>query len=276
MTNDIKKHSTPKIGIAFILVIIMQYFVVPFFVYSAFVVDNNLSQKYTYFHTIISYTIIILSIIIFGDRGLDVFQDYFSLGIIALSCFLRASLGGSDEIIYKSILAFLGVLLTIYMIHHRQSIKLPRLKSVFIGLLCSIITVLVLSSIHLLLVSNPGTIPPDSILMQYIANMSIFHLSFITVIEEAYFRGLVVGFLVMDGYKEDFALFVQGILFWTIHYAKLNDPVLVFVLLPLFILVSALMIKKFRTLYTTIILHTLNNVFGGILVTVFSRWLSHL
>jgi membrane protease YdiL (CAAX protease family) len=276
MTGNAIKRSNSRLGISIIAWIIVQYFVAPFFVYKIFSPDNSIYQSFTNIQLVLSYTIIVISIIIHGDNGLDVFQDYFSLGMIVLSCFLLASFGFWDQIIFKIPFVLLGTSLFGYMFNNRHSLKTPSLKSVFFGLSWSIGTVAAMSFVHLLLVSDTGTIPPNSLVMQYIANMSMYHFTIFTVVEEAYFRGLVFGFLVMDGFNEDFALLVQGILFWSIHYTKLNNGVLVFILLPVFIFSSALMIKKFKTLYATIIMHTLNNVFGGILVTVFAGWLSHL
>ena len=66
---------------------------------------------------------------------------------------------------------------------------------------------------------NRGILPTD--LTSYIINSSLFQLSFITVIEEAYFRGLLFGFLVMIGFKENVALIVQALLFLGVHYLKI-------------------------------------------------------
>jgi membrane protease YdiL (CAAX protease family) len=96
----------------------------------------------------------------------------------------------------------------------------------------------------------------------------MYQLSFVTVIEEALFRGLLFGLLLMNGYKENTALFIQSVLFCGIHYLKLNDPILFFILLPLFTLSVSLIVKKYKMLYLSIMVHTFNNVFGGLIVAL--------
>ena len=47
------------------------------------------------------------------------------------------------------------------------------------------------------------------------------------MIEEAYFRGLLYGFLVMNGVKENSALWIQAILFCLNHYLDImQNPIL--------------------------------------------------
>jgi len=265
-TNNAQKKPSPKIGMAFIFLIILQSYLLPLIAVASGT-DYNKYTNYAYLYTISSYTIVVLSIIIFHTNGLDVFQDHFSLWIIVLTCFFRASLGGYNEVTYKGVLIFLGLVLSNYIIAHRKSIKIPSLKSVFIGLLWSLGTIVAIALLRLLLDPNPETFPSN--LSAYIINVSVFQLSFVTVIEEAYFRGLLFGFLVMYGYKENTALFIQAVLFWGIHYMKIADPIYFFLLVPLFTLSATLIIKKYKMLYLSIMMHTLNNVFEGILVAIF-------
>jgi hypothetical protein len=261
-----QKHSKSKTGIALIVLIILQSYLVPLIAIASGT-DYNKYINYSYLYVISSYTTIVLSIIIFHDKGLDVFQDHFSLWIIVLTCFFRAGLGGDNEIIYKGMLIFLGLVLSNYIIANRKSIKIPSLKSVFIGLLWSIGTVITVALLRIILSPNHGTLPSN--LPAYIINLSVYELSFATVIEEAYFRGLLFGLLVMNGYKENTALLVQGVLFWGIHYMRIADPIYLFILLPLFTLSVTLITKKYKMLYLSITMHTLNNVFAGILVHIF-------
>jgi hypothetical protein len=262
IVNNVKK-SGQVLGIVFSALVILQFCLAPLI---PIVFDINKYVNYPYFHATISYTTIVLSIIFFGNSGLEVFQDHFSLGIIALTCFLRVGLGGSNEIVYKGITAFLGLVLLNYIITNRKRIKIPSLKTVIIGLVWAIGTVMTGAFLRIFMDSNHGTLPLN--LGSYVINMFIFQITDVTVIEEAYFRGLLFGFLVMNGYKENAALFIQGILFWIIHFMKIGDPILFFILLPIFTLSTTLIIKKYKMLYLSILIHTFNNVFGGILVAI--------
>lgn len=267
--SDHKKHVNPKMGIVFIILIILHSYIAPLI---SLVPESDYSKytNYAYLSTISAYAIIVLSIIIFGTNDLYVFQDHFSLWTIVLTCFLRASLGGKNEAIYKLFLVFLGLALLKYIIVNQKSIKTPSLKSVFIGLLWSIAVVVVAALLGVILDPVHGSLPSSwSILLTYIINTFVFQLSFVSVIEEAYFRGLIFGFLVMNGYKENTALFIQAILFWGIHYLKIVNPVHFFVVIPVLTLGVTLIIKKYKMLYLSIMLHTINNVFGAILVAIF-------
>jgi len=264
--KDIKKNSGSKIGMIFIVLILLQYYLFPVLTSAWILNDAKLVNNIFYFHTIISYVIIVFSLIVFREFELDMFRDYFSLGIIVATCFLRAGLGGSDETVFKALLILIGIILTNYIIVNRKSIIVPDMKSVFIGVLWSVGVTVVLSLLRVLLDPGHRTLPAN--ILAYIINISVFQLSFVTIIEEAYFRGLLFGFLLMSGYKENTALFIQAILFWGIHYVRFGDPVLFWVIIPIYTLSATLVIKKYKMLYLTIMMHTIYNVFGGILVAL--------
>jgi membrane protease YdiL (CAAX protease family) len=264
-TDNVKLIPNPRIGMIFAVIIIVHSYLIPFISLISGG-DINKYTNYVYLSTLISYTIIVLSIIVFHGNGLEVFQDHFSLWIIVLTCFFRASLGGTNEIIYKYILILLGVVLSVFIVANRKRIKVPNLKSVLIGLIWSVSAVTAAALFSVVLLSNHGTLPSN--LLSYIITQFEVQLSFVTVIEEAYFRGLLFGFLVMNGFSENKALLIQALLFWGTHFMDSADLRLFFVVIPLLILIETLIIKKYKMLYLTIMLHTLNNVFGGILVAI--------
>lgn len=259
----INKQKYHKLSIVFIVVVILQSYLVPLITLASGA-DYGKYVNYLYIHIISSYTIIVLCLIVFGNE-LEVFQDYFSLGIIALTCFLRASLGGDNEPLYRGILMFLGLIIFFYIIINRKSLKIPTLKSVFIGLFLSVGITIVLSLIRLLLDPKISTLPSN--LVSYIFDAFLYHLSFVTI-EEAYFRGILFSFLAINNFKESSALILQGALFIGVHYMKINDPILFFILLPLFTLTVTLIIKKYKMLYLSIMVHTVNNVFGALLIAL--------
>jgi len=269
----VEKRVNPKIGIAFIILIILQFYLLPLM---PLVVGTDINKyaAYTYFYAMSSYTMIVLGIMIFQANGIVLFQDHFTLWIIVLSCFLRTNLGGDHKLIYSNYFSFLGVILSIYILANRKNIKFPNLKLIFIGLLWSVGTVIIIALLYTLSNSVYSKSLPLN-LFTIVINTFVFQLSFVTVIEEACFRGLIVGFMIMNGYKENTALFIQAILFWGIHYMDIiANPALFFIIVPLFTLSATLIIKKYKMLYLSIIMHTLFNVCTSILVTVLHRYLS--
>jgi Type II CAAX prenyl endopeptidase Rce1-like len=263
-TSTKSRNTYPRLSLVFIALIILQSFLVPLITLASGE-DYSKYVTYQYFYVVSSYTIIVLSIIIFGNE-LEVFRDYFSLGTIIFTCFVRASLGGINESFYHGVLVVLGLILFFYTVINWKSIKVPSLKSVFIGLCWSVGITIILSLIRLGLDPTISILPSN--LVSYIFGMLIYHLSFVTVIEEAYFRGILFSLLVANNVKENSAFLVQGILFFGIHYMKIADPILFFVLLPLFTLSVTLIIKKYKMLYLSIMMHTVNNVFGALLVAL--------
>ena len=266
-SHDAKKHLYARIGVAFIVLISLQFYLLPLV---PLVSGNDFSKyaAYTYIYVMISYTLIVTGIMIFHNNGVRLFSDFLTLMIILLSLFFRSSLGGDHELFYRAYLFVLGIILCLFMITKRGSIKLPKLKSILSGIIWAVVTVLVLASIRALLDPAQGTLPES--LSSYIFNMILFQLSFVAVIEEACFRGLLFGFMVMQGTNEKLALPIQGVLFWGIHYMKIGDPVLFFLIIPLYTLSATLLIKKFRMIALSILMHMLNNVFAGVLVALLS------
>ncbi len=267
-TNNAKKHLNPKMGIVLIVLIILQFYL-SLFIFSAMGMDY---VNILYLQAIISYTMIVSSLIFFNPNALELFRDHFTLWTIVISCFLPIVFGG-ERMIYKGILIILGVILATYIVLNRKSIKFPGLKSIFIGLGWSVIAVLIIAVIYALL-DQTYTKPFPSNLSSIIVNAFINQLSFTSVPEEACFRGLIFSFMVMNGYKEDKAFVIQAILFWGIHFgAIITNPTLFFIIIPLSTLFMTLIIKKYKMLYLSIIMHTFINVFTTVLVNVINRYL---
>jgi hypothetical protein len=263
-SSNLSQTSTnPKIGLRFIFFIVLLFYFVPLLA-SAAGADSARFTDYLYLYTTISYTVIVVSIIIFSERGLEVFQDHFSLWVIVVGCFLAAGQGREHDAVYKIFLILLGFRLSFHIMENRNSIKIPDLKPTFVSLLWSVVTIVIIAL--LLFVLNPvrESLPPN--LSTVILNTFFYQVSFVTVIEEACFRGLLFSFLLMNGYQEDRALLIQGILFWGVHYQKISaSPAVFFVAVPILTLSTSLIIKKYKMLYLSVIVHTLVNILGPIL-----------
>jgi len=261
-----KKQTAPRIGAIFIFLIVLFFYFVPKLA-SAAGMDTSRFTDYLYLYTISSYTLIVLGVIIFQGKGLEVIQDHFSLWIIVLVCLLAASQGGKQDTVYKVFLVLLALRLSIHILVNRKDINLPDIKSAFIGLLWSVVTIAIIVLFLYFLDPIRRSLPPD--LSVYLLSAFVDQVSFVTVIEEACFRGLLFTLLVMNGYQEDRALIIQAILFWGVHYMKIGaDPASFFIALPILTLSTTLIIKEYKLLYLSVMLHTLVNVFGPVLVAI--------
>jgi membrane protease YdiL (CAAX protease family) len=122
------------------------------------------------------------------------------------------------------------------------------------------------------LLDNVSSKPLPPNLTTIIVNTFLYNISFITIIEEACFRGLLVGFIIMSGYKENAAFVFQAILFWIGHYMVISNPVTFFISIPLLTLSTTLIMKKYKIVFLPIIVHTFVNIFTSIFVVVLQQY----
>jgi hypothetical protein len=104
-----------KKGYIFIFLIVLLFYATPLLA-SAAATDASEYTDYLYLYTVISYSIIVLGILLFHGIGLDVLRDHLSLWIIVAGCLLAASQGGKHDTLYKIFLVVLGVRLAVYNI----------------------------------------------------------------------------------------------------------------------------------------------------------------
>lgn len=265
--NKATKSPNPRLGIVFIVLVTLDSLITPLLSLLAGS-DEAKYANYIYVHTIIAYTIIVISILIFHKYGLDVFQDHFSLWLIVFTCFFRPRTGGPGEHVFRAAMDILGLVLSGYIIANRKRIKIPNWKSILIGVSWSVGTVIVGTVVHVLESPSHATLPPYLTLVIFYT--SVYQLSFTTVIEEAYCRGLLYGFLVMNGVKENTALWIQAIFFCLNHYFDIiqNPLLFIFGVVPIVAISTTLIIKKYKMLYQSIMIHTLMNVFVPILILI--------
>ncbi|MCE9646581.1 MAG: CPBP family intramembrane metalloprotease [Chloroflexi bacterium] len=265
--NKIGYYSNSKTGIAIIILIMLQFCFLQFILLAV----GMDSVDALYWETISSYIIIVSSVILFNSSVLEIFRDQFTLWIIVISCFLPIGYGG-ERIIYKSILMILGIILAVYILANRKNIKIPSLKSLLIGVGLSFGALFVIALVYALF-DQTFTGPLPSNIWNVAFNVFTSQLTFTSVIEEACFRGLIFSFIVAAGSREDKAFIVQALLFWVIHVGYVaTKPVLFFVIVPLSTLFLTLIVRKYRMLYLSIMMHTLINVFTTILVAVINSY----
>lgn len=265
----ISKKTRPGIGRVIIALIITQSFLAP--IISIWSLNGrNENIVFINLHSVIAYTTIVLCILFFPRKSLGVFYDRFSLSLIALACIVRPLFFSGNGLIYDIVMASLGIALFFFIKSSQKKIEIPNLKSVLIGLMWSLSTVLAVSIIRVFSNSGPtpGSFPSN--LATFIFNSTLSGLTF-SVLEEAYFRGLLFSLLVMNGWGEDKALFAQGLLFWGSHYLDIGDPIFFFVMIPLITISITLIIRKYKMLYMSIMVHLIINIFLSIFVTILSK-----
>jgi len=268
IATDTKGHVSPRLGYVFIVLILLQFYGGPF-IDSVAGADND---TFWYRHAVSGYSIIVLSIMIFTPKRLELFRDHFSLWAIVMGSLLTATFAGRNAAVCQSILLLLSIVLAIYIIVTRRGIKLPDLKSTLMGLLWSASAVVAIAMIYALFDETYNKSFPSNTVFLLFANF-VSQFSYVTVLEEACFRGLLFSFMVMNGFKENSAFLGQALLFWGIHSVDNTNPALFFLIIPLGTLAFTLIAKRYKLLYLSIIMHTFLNVFTTALVTVINRYL---
>lgn len=257
-----KKKPKIKLGNKFVFLIVLYVYLIPITL-GLLGVDK---ANFRYFIAVSSFLLAVTSIIFLGPHQLETFRDHFSLWVIVFACFFLAIFAGDNKLIYKILFIILGVTLSIYTIINRKEIKIPDLNSFFIGLFSSIGAVAVIVLISTALAANFFANYPIYYSVPVIVKVFLSEFSLVSVTEEVLFRGLIFNLLVMNGSKENKALFIQAILFWGIHYADITNPVQFFILIPLGTIFMTLIIKKYRMLYLSVMMHTFLNVFPTLIV----------
>lgn len=267
-----QQHTNLKIGIAFLILICVQFGAFPWMSRMLLSSANyNNYANYVYFRLISIYAMILVGIYVFRVKGSGIFLDHFSLWLILLSSLLRVTRTGNNESLYELCMTSLGIILFIYILINRKNLAIPSPKLILIGILWAIGTALVLALITLLF--DPPAVSIPSNLSNTLPIFFVYNLSEIVIIEEVCFRGLFVGSMLMMGYKENTAFIVQAILFWVMHYARIGNPVSFFVIVPLLTFVTSMLMKKYRMLFLPILVHLFVNTFMSIIVAILSgRW----
>lgn len=251
--------ENPKIGYLFILMIVFLSYI------SVFLTAGNSPQvdlvNYSYFYLVSSYLIIAFGMIFFRRHGLRMLSDRYFIWLLIITCFLRPNIGGGHDLAYRWFFIFLGLAFSFYAIKNKAALYIPDKKIVVVGLFWSIGTVLIIVLVQLLLSSNRITAVPSS-LLNYVVNAFFYETSSVVIVEEVFFRGLIIGCMLINGYSENTALFVQAILFWGVHYMyAATNPLWLFTGIPLLTLSTTLIMKKHKTIFLPILVHTFLNVF---------------
>ena len=207
------------------------------------------------------YITVIFSIIFYRDFNL-LHLDKIALWMITASCFIRVGYNTNTETIYRLFFMLLGSVLVVFLVKNRINTRIPKLKHFFISLTWGmgtvLLVVLLLSDFPIKGYYNHST--------EWLFSTLMLNFSFVTIIEEAVFRGLLVGLLVIKGVKKDTAFIIQGILFWAVHYWSASNLILFFVALPIITLSTTLIVRKYKMLSLSIIIHTLVNILPHYLV----------
>ncbi len=105
--------------------------------------------------------------------------------------------------------------------------------------------------------------PSNNILFETIRKI-IFELSYVTILEEIIFRGLIWGFLIQAGWSENKVLWVQAVLFWILHFTK--TPITFIITIPLITVLFSMLTKYSKQVFPSVLAHTAINAMTPIIL----------
>ncbi len=221
--------------------------------------SNNLKLNILYIHKVVLYTVIVFSIVFYDKYGKDFHLDNISLWMLTMSCFIHIKYKTQNEMVYQTWLSFLGIILIFFIVKNRKKIKKTNLSTFLMGFLWGVGLAVIVTIVAI-------SLPENNPIKAYRHNFAtplfttiFLNLSFVTILEEVIYRGILVGLLTIKGYKENTAFIIQGVLFWAVHYQKNPSTTIFFFAIPIITLILTLIVRKHKTLSLSITAHTLVN-----------------
>jgi membrane protease YdiL (CAAX protease family) len=197
------------------------------------------------------------------NERLDNFNvDRYSILTLILFSFLWLTLGLSFMIIIGLALSSVVIVL----IAKRPQIQRTNRNWTLAGILGSILLIIVIITFELLLRGN-WSVPrllQNNLIVTVVINIAK-QLVFISLPEELLFRGFIWGYLRSKGLKEINIAWIQGAVFWLMHFSRLVTPFSFFVIVPIQTLISSLLTLRSKQVFPAVISHTIFNTLGTIL-----------
>jgi len=218
---------------------------------------NYNSSIFLYYLVIITYLCVIFLLWSENDRLEEYNLDRLSITTLIIFAFLRYNLTFVGEIYYKIVVFTLGLVIALLFIFNFH--KIPRTKPVWI--MIGILSCLLVIPFAYINAYNPAMKPVALSLKKYfwqgVGLSTLYGLSFVSIYEEIIFRGILFGWLRKLKWADKTIIFVQAFLFWLLHFWQASaKPFDYFILLPLFILATSLLLYYSKQVFSSILLHT--------------------
>jgi membrane protease YdiL (CAAX protease family) len=265
-----KKFILPILLLIYIGIIVILNYIYP--IINAFIHINYNPFLFDYFLIIVSY-LCVVALIWIENKNLEEFHiDRLSLVILIIFAFIRINYNVPYEIYFKVAIFILGSVLAILFIVNFRRIPQTKPRWILIGVL-SCLLVIPFAYIDSL---NPVIKPDSAILTQsFIWNATLSAqgvLSFVSPYEELIYRSILWGQLRKWGWTNKKILLVQAILFWLVHFWEaFSNPFTFFILLPITILVTSLLVYYSKQIFPSILFHTACDALVVMIVRFFMR-----
>jgi len=246
---------------------VIEFFVVPII---PMVTKSGyaLSPYFAYIHVILSYLVITSIIAIEWNSLREFYIDRTTLWLLIISCFVRTRLGFVNEMSYLLPIMLLGLVNFLLVMRYRLGIPQTDKKAILQSIVLASIALAIVTIVESFQADNWITPIYSANIVLNLVRQLIFQLSFVILLEEIVFRGLLTGYLIRIGFKETTAFTIQAILFWLTHYARAGNLTTFLFSIPVLTLFSTLAVQRFKQLFPAIIIHTFTNVLMSLLINL--------
>lgn len=187
--------------------------------------------------------------------------DKFTIVTLIISLLLRPKLGVSGEIFYSGLVRIYGLVIIICLLVKRPPLIKTNIRWSLAGIFIGIVFIVIIALLELYL-------RPKWLILDPLKN-SIAPIVFGTIFrefsngvpqEEILFRGFLWGYLKRNDWEERKAIWLQGLLFWLIHFNRIfTQPFTFFLVIPLLTFILSKLTSRTKQLFPSIIVHTLVN-----------------
>jgi membrane protease YdiL (CAAX protease family) len=255
-----------KLGISLLLLDLIVWLV------SEIVTLSNAASPYIgYTYVATNYVIIAVLVWIERENLGDFHLDQTTLFIMGLSSIFRVRSRFPGEGYFLVVIGIAGLIILGALILNHSKVPKTNFRWAFIGALISFILIFPSAIIEAFQFPNvtytPYPYPIMTVILAAIAN----DLAFTTLIEEMVFRGFLWGYLRRVGWEENRIIWVQGTLFWLLHFNYIGRIYIFLLTIPIITFALSKLTQKSRQIFPSILLHTTQNIIPQMLINLLAK-----
>jgi membrane protease YdiL (CAAX protease family) len=257
--NSLRQRATEFLFFGMILIYVVVNFALSFGLPISI-------DEIQYIYVILLYAFLVVFISQEARNIVKFHLDRTSLVLIILFGVLRSRLDIQNEVYFRILLFLLSLVLLVISFKNWQNIPKTSFRWVWIGLVFCVLLVPISWAESLQPEIYSGLSFPPGDLGLVLVRRLLYNLSFVVLLEETVFRGILWGYLRRFGWTENKAFWGQAILFWILHFWQIVNPITFFITIPLGTLAYSILVRYSKQLLPSIILHTILNTAGPFIV----------
>ena len=229
-------------------------------------VEVSLSSYFSYV-AFVTASIGVAALIWIEKENLEEFHvDKFALLTFILGSLLRPRIGILGEECFAGLAILSGISMAIVWIVRKPRIPKTNRHWAFLGIIAGgIFAILIVAfGLSLQLKGHASPLLQNGLFSTVLGQM-LRQFSDGIAFEEILFRGFVWGYLRRFGLAENKTIWIQGLLFWLVHFGSaFIRPFTFFLAIPLGTLVQTKLTSYSKQIFPSILAHAMINILGGL------------